>query len=240
MGHTQLAEVLQRIDAVIADGRLPVVVFDLDSTLFSTEPRNMRIISEFVAEHGAEFPGLDELVSGLQLSDMGWGVTEPFTDRGFDPPGFKKALSRFWGKRFFTSDYVISDHPTPGSVEFARQCHERGAMLYYLTGRHVSDMGAGTVKALTDHGYPLWRGRCTLHLKPSFELDDKVFKDAALRDIRSNQGEVVATFENEPGNANLFYDAFPGGLHFLLETIHSTNAEVPYEQLLRSDDFLLD
>ena len=187
MGHTQLAEVLQRIDVVIADGRLPVVVFDLDSTLFSTEPRNMRIISEFVAEHGAEFPGLDELVSGLQLSDMGWGVTEPFTDRGFDPPGFKKALSRFWGKRFFTSDYVISDHPTPGSVEFARQCHERGAMLYYLTGRHVSDMGAGTVKALTDHGYPLWRGRCTLHLKPSFELDDKVFKDAALRDIRSNQ-----------------------------------------------------
>jgi hypothetical protein len=101
-------------------------------------------------------------------------------------------------------------------------------------------MGAGTVKALTDHGYPMWRGRCTLHLKPSFELDDKVFKDAALKDIRSNQGEVVATFENEPGNANLFYDAFPGGLHFLLETIHSTKAEVPYEQLLRSEDFLLD
>jgi hypothetical protein len=239
MGHAKLAEVLDLIEAAVSDGDLPVVVFDLDSTLFSTEPRNMRIIKEFVEAHGAEFPGLEELVAALKLSDMGWGVTEPFLDRDFNPPGFKKALSRFWGKRFFTSEYVISDHPTAGSVEFACQCHERGAMLYYLTGRHVSDMGAGTVQALTQHGYPLWRGRCTLHLKPSFEMADKPFKDDAIRDIRSNLGRVVATFENEPGNANLFYDAFPDALHFLLDTIHSTEAEVPYEQLLVGEDFLL-
>ena len=239
MGHPRLNEVLERIETVVGGGDLPVVVFDLDSTLFCTEPRNLRIIHEFVLEHGDEFSGLRAMVAGLKLSDMGWGVTEPFIDRGFDPPGFKKALGRFWGKRFFTNEYVISDHPTPGSVDFARQCHDRGAMLYYLTGRHVSDMGLGTVQALTDHGYPMWRGRCTLHLKPSFEMSDKPFKDGAIADIRSNQGQVVATFENEPGNANLFFDAFPGALHFLLETIHSTEAEEPYADLLRSADFLL-
>jgi len=239
MGHPRLKDVFDRIESAVADGELPVVVFDLDSTLFSTEPRNLRIINEFVTAHGAEFAGLEELVAELQLSDMGWGVTEPFLERDFNPPGFKKALSRFWGKRFFTSDYVISDDPAPGSVEFVRQCHERGAMIYYLTGRHVSDMGAGTVQALTERGFPMWRGRCSLHLKPSFEMADKPFKDEAIRDIRSNLGRVVATFENEPGNANLFYDAFPGALHFLLDTIHSTEAEVPYEQLLVGEDFLL-
>ncbi len=239
MGHPKLNEVLERIEATVADGELPVVVFDLDSTLFSTEPRNLRIINEFVEAHGEDFTGLGELVAELKLSDMGWGVAEPFLERGFNPPGFKKALSRFWGKRFFTSEYVVFDQPTAGSVEFVRLCHERGALVYYLTGRHVSDMGAGTVKALTQHGYPLWRGRCSLHLKPNFEMADKPFKDEAIRDIRSNQGRVVATFENEPGNANLFYDAFPGALHFLLETIHSTEAEVPYEALLRGEDFLL-
>ncbi|MBJ95027.1 MAG: hypothetical protein CMP23_11225 [Rickettsiales bacterium] len=230
---------MDRIAETSAAGELPVVVFDLDSTLFSTEPRNYRIIEEFAAAHGAEYEGLQELIEGLQLSDMGWGVAEPFLERGFNPPGFKSALSKFWGKRFFTSPYVVLDHPTPGAVEFACACHERGAMIYYLTGRHVSDMGAGTVQALTDAGFPLWRGRCPLHLKPSFEMADKPFKDEAIRDIRSNQGLVVATFENEPGNANLFYDAFPGALHFLLETIHSTEAEVPYQELLRGEDFLL-
>jgi len=239
MGHSRLREVFAHIDSAVSEAVLPVVVFDLDSTLFSTEPRNYRIISEFAAEHGAEYPGLQEMVDGLQLGDMGWGVSEPFVERGFEPPGFKTAISRYWGRRFFTNEYVVSDQPTPGAVEFAQECHRRGAMLYYLTGRHVSDMGAGTVQALTDHGFPFWRGRCSLQLKPSFEMQDKSFKDGALGDIRSNQGRVVATFENEPGNANLFMDAFPGALHFLLETIHSTKAEAPYPELLRSKDFLL-
>jgi len=239
MGHSKLAEVFTRIDAAAAESVLPVVVFDLDSTLFSTEPRNYRIIGEFIEEHGDEYPGLRELGARLQLSDMGWGPIDPFVDRDFDAPGFKEALRRFWGKRFFTSEYVVSDHPTPGAVEFACECHRRGAMLYYLTGRHVSDMGAGTVRALTERGFPFWRGRCSLHLKPNFEMADKPFKDQALVDIRSNQGRVVATFENEPGNANLFMDAFPDALHFLLETTHSTEAERPYPELLRGPDFLL-
>ena len=239
MGHPKLAEVFTRIDAAVAESVLPVVVFDLDSTLFSTEPRNYRIISEFIAQHGDEYPGLRELGGTLELSDMGWGPIDPFVARGFDAPGFKKALRRFWGKRFFTSEYVVSDHPTPGAVEFASECHRRGAMLYYLTGRHVGDMGAGTVRALTEHGFPFWRGRCSLHLKPNFEMSDKPFKDQAMVDIRSNQGRVVASFENEPGNANLFMDSFPSALHFLLETTHSTEAEVPYPALLRGPDFLL-
>jgi hypothetical protein len=239
MGHPRLREVFALIDSAVAEAVLPVVVFDLDSTLFSTEPRNYRIISEFAAEHGAEYPGLQEMADSMQLADMGWGVLDPFAARGFDPPGFKKAISRYWGKRFFTNDYVISDQPTPGAVGFAQECHRRGALLYYLTGRHVGDMGAGTIQALTEHDFPFWRGRCSLQLKPSFEMADKPFKEAALADIRSNQGRVVATFENEPGNANLFMDAFPGALHFLLETTHSTRAEVPYPELLRSKDFLL-
>jgi len=239
MGHPKLCEVFALIDSAVAESVLPLVVFDLDSTLFSTEPRNWRIITEFTAAHGDEYPGLRELVDSMSLSDMGWGVIDPFAERGFTEPAFKKALSRFWGKRFFSNAYVISDEPTPGAVEFAQECHRRGAMLYYLTGRHVSDMGAGTVEALTSSGFPFWRGRCSLHLKPSFELSDKPFKDEALKDIKSNRGRVVATFENEPGNANLFMDAFPSALHFLLETTHSTEAEVPYPELLSGKDFLL-
>jgi hypothetical protein len=100
-------------------------------------------------------------------------------------------------------------------------------------------MELGTVRALTDRGFPFWRGRCVVHLKPSFEMNDRAFKDDALDDIRSYQGRVVATFENEPENANLFLRAFPDALHFFLETIHSPNAERPSPELIRSEDFRL-
>ena len=52
-------------------------------------------------------------------------------------------------------------------------------------------------------------------------------------------GAVVATFENEPGNANLFLDAFPDALHFLLLTEHSPEAEAPRPELIQTDDFLM-
>jgi hypothetical protein len=84
-----------------------------------------------------------------------------------------------------------------------------------------------------------WTGRCIVHLKPSFDMADRAFKDEALADIRSYQGEVVATFENEPGNANLFAEAFPDALHFLLETVTSPEPETPRPELIRSADFVL-
>src|SRR5262249_16347697 len=107
------------------------------------------------------------------------------------------------------------------------------------TGRHVGGMEVGTVRALTRHGFPFWHGRCVLHLKPSFEMDDRAFKDDALADIRSYQGRVVATFENEPGNANIFSAAFPGALRFWPRTIPSPGAESPASALIHTNDFAL-
>mgnify|MGYP002841091238 CR=1 FL=1 len=219
---------------------MPILVFDLDSTLFQTEARNLRILHEFAEQHGGDFEGLREQVAGLTLSDMGWNVHSSLMERGLDAPDMIAALKKFWFERFFTDAYVAFDQPTAGSVDFVNRCHQLGGFIYYLTGRNVGGMEHGTVQALTDAGFPYWRGRTSLHLKPDFTTHDKVFKDVALGDIRSHFGRVVATFENEPGNANLFHDAFEGGLHFLLETIHSTEAEEPYAELIRISDFVTD
>jgi hypothetical protein len=51
------------------------------------------------------------------------------------------------------------------------------------------------------------------------------------------RGEVVATFENEPGNANLLLEAFPDARHFLLDTVHSPEAEAPDSALIVIEDF---
>lgn len=237
MGRPKLREALDRVQAVVVDGRLPLVVFDLDSTLFTTAYRNLRILREFADAHAARFPDLLEHLDALEHSEMGWNVLEPLRRRGYEHPELTRAFGPFWVERFFTDAYLEADEPNPGAAEYARACHARGALLYYLTGRHVGGMEVGTVRSLTRHGFPFWRGRCVLHLKPSFDEPDLAYKTEAIADIRSHRAEVVATFENEPGNANLFLRSFPEALHFLLQTEHSPDAESPDPALIPIPDF---
>lgn len=230
-----LRRVIDRSAALASRGRLPVVVFDLDSTIFSTRPRNLRIVREFAM--GRADAALDAVVARLVPDDFGWDVAAPLVRAGWESPDGVAALRQFWFDRFFTDEYVLTDTPHPGAVEYVNRVHAAGALVYYLTGRHVGGMEAGTARALTQHGFPLWRGRTALHLKPDFHLADKAYKDAALADIRSHHGDVVATFENEPGNANLFLRSFPDADHFLVLTEHSPEAEAPHPGLIQVPDF---
>ena len=239
MGSPRLRDVFTRIDAALARDRLPVCVFDLDSTLFSTAPRNLAILHEFVRENAGRHPHLADVSERIGLDDMGWNVHDDLLRFGIDDRELLSRLKEFWFARFFQDDYLAHDQPVLGAAAFVLACHKRGALIYYLTGRHVGGMEVGTVRSLVGHGFPFWRGRCVLHLKPSFDMDDRVFKDEAVADVRSYRGEVVATFENEPGNANMFLRAFPEALHVLLETIHSPGAEEGSAALVRTSDFVL-
>lgn len=235
---SRLRHVFDRIGQAAAAGRLPVVVFDLDSTLFDTAARHHRILREFAREHGD--PALLEGVAGIALADLGWSLTEPLKARGFDAPDLHRDLQEYWAARFFSDPYVLEDHASAGAPEFVTACYERGAFVYYLTGRHVGGMETGTLQALVSRGFPALRGRVALHLKPSFHLNDRAFKDTALEEIRSLRGEVVATFENEPGNANMFREAFPGALTFLVGSVHAPNPEPAHPDVIRIPDFRLD
>jgi hypothetical protein len=211
---SMLDEVLRRISVVRDAGLLPVVVFDLDSTLFNTAGRHLKILQEFAATRGDA--AFSEVVAEVRHAEFGWSISGPLKRRDITDEALHKALFDFWFERFFTDAYVLHDLCAEGAVAYANKVHEAGAMVYYLTGRHVDGMGVGTVRALTAAGFPLWRGRTTLHLKPGFTVADKEFKTAAVRDIRST-GQVVATFDNEPENVNLLRQAFPNALHVLFE-----------------------
>jgi hypothetical protein len=213
-----------------------ILVFDLDSTLFDTAERHLAILREFVLQHGQDYPGIEDAVARLTPSMMGWSPIRPLQQLGCSVP---ETLLPFWSQRFFTDSFCALDTPTSGAVEFVNACYQQGAFIYYLTGRHVDGMARGTVDALLSRGFPFLSGRSTLHLKPEFTAPDKAFKRQAIESIRSLRGRVIATFENEPGNANLFLSAFPDAMHFFLETVHSPEAEAPDPALIRIPDFCL-
>jgi hypothetical protein len=75
-----------------------------------------------------------------------------------------------------------------------------------------------------------------LRLKPSFEEEDLAFKRRVLRELPA-LGPVVAAFENEPANANLFAEEFPAALVIFIETIHSPDPPPLLPRVVRVRDF---
>jgi hypothetical protein len=236
VGSAVLATMLERVAAVAASGRLPIVVFDLDSTIFDTAGRHYRILGEFVNAHAEE---LRDLYAQVSHTDFGWSVSGPLEARGFDHAPTLEELGKFWFARFFTDDYVGADLVVPGAADFVGAVHAAGGFVYYLTGRHVGGMEIGTARALGAHGFPLWDGRTLLHMKPDFHTGDHAFKAEALDHIRALRGEVVGTFDNEPANCNLFAEQFPSALNVWLRTTHSPTAPALRPDVLETVDFVV-
>ncbi len=233
-----LSRTLERFREHTRAGTLPaaVSVFDLDSTLYSTQERNLAILREYVARD--EAPGiLRQIVDGLEASHMKWNPMEDVYHRGFTDERGQKALRRYWYERFFSSEYVKHDRPMPGAVEFVREVYDAGACVVYLTGRPDKGMGAGTRASLEAHGFPLGGERALLLLKPEFSEPDLAFKRRAVEDIRA-LGPVYAAFENEPANANLFHDAFPDADIYFLETVCSPDPPPLRQRIVKVKDFL--
>jgi hypothetical protein len=238
MGRHRLKDPILRARKLNGRGVLPVVVFDVDSTLLDTNRRNLRILREFAAEHGSRFAGLADAVDGLVASDMGYDARDTLRARGFVDPALLGQLFTWWYERFFSDEYVREDEPAPGAAEYVGACHRSGAHIYYLTARHVGGMEWGTARSLVRHGFPLFQPRCTLHMKPSFKMRDSEFKDEALAGIRSQQGEVVAFFENEPSHANRLLEELPKAMGFLRLSVRSSTAVEPDARLVEFRDFL--
>jgi len=240
VGSLLLSDVLKGLAEPLEGDAPPTCIFDLDSTLLNSRQRSLRILKKFAAVQGQRFPGLCERVEAIRSDELGYSVFAAIEGESFLTPLLRRELKRFWAKRFFSSRWCEDDPPISGAVDYVRACHEAGAHILYVTARDTPQMEHGTKACLAKHDFPR-PGDCgvELHMKPQGGGDDENWKAVAIREIQTRPLRVVATFENEPGNANLFVAGFPGALHFLLDTVHSPNAESPCDQLILTTDFVV-
>lgn len=200
----------------------PVVLFDLDGTLYDNRPRTVRILHAFAASLPHENLADARAILSLAPGDLSYRLDETLAPRGVSPDVINGAQA-VWFKRFFTDTACADDVPHRGAAAFARACHQRGATVVYLTGRDIPGMLVGSVRTLRDDGFPIGLPRVELVFKPTFEEPDTEFKRRMLHTF-SELGVVVATFENEPGNANLFQDTYPSAVNVLIDTQHAPGA----------------
>jgi len=236
-----LTLIVNKVQALAKLGPKPVVLLDLDSTLYEVAPRSFGIIREWILSNRPTFaPHMWEVLERLQLEHVGYSLNDTLHALGLDvqsPEVLKLAadLKAYWWPRFFSNEYLPMDLPYPGAVEFAVQLHGLGAHLVYLTGRERAKMGTGTILNLKRDGFP-FDERTTLWMKEDSALDDRDYKLQAAKNVRS-LGELVASFENEPRNLVALAAFYPNAFHVFVETVSSDHPAPRGEGIYRLKRF---
>jgi len=220
---TALKTLLSNIERIAAKGEEPLVVFDLDGTLYDNTHRTMRILLEFAHTHASTQRALFDRMRLCSVRDLKYRVGDTLAALGFADPGLADEVTSFWKARFFTNDYCLHDLPIAGAVELVQRVHRAGGVPCYLTGRDAPNMLLGTLKTLQRDGFPVGRADTRLILKPTFEMNDDLFKEGVIARLRKT-GSVVGSFDNEPGLCNLFKASFPDATVGWLDTSHAPGA----------------
>lgn len=236
MASSLMRALEERAEQARADGLDPLVVLDLDGTLYDNTPRVLRILQEFGHQHASELPEAARRIDQLSKRDIAYRVGHTLRGVGIEDEELIARVERFWKKRFFTNDYVIHDLPMPGAVEFVTRLHASGLVPVYLTGRDAPNMLIGTIRTLQRDGFPVGRVDTRTILKDDPATHDEPYKRSVIEHLRAT-GRVVGVFDNEPGICNLFHEAFPDAVTVWLDTRYAPDPPARAEAVHRLEDF---
>ncbi len=204
-------------------GEAPIVVFDLDGTLMDNRPRTAAILRELGETWRARNVPAHEALLRVEAANLAYLLTESLARLGITESALVADAEEFWRTHFFGDEALRHDVPLAGSVDFARACYDKGATLVYLTGRDLPMMGIGSFRSLRDTGFPIGVVGTELVLKPDFGMPDEAYKRLEAPKL-SRMGHVVAAFDNEPANCNIFLEAHPECDSVFVDTQHLPGA----------------
>lgn len=212
-----LAQIAEQVTKTRAAGQTPVVVFDLDHTLFDGRPRTLVILAEFAATLPASQRKQADAIRKISLRGVSYLLKDTLRNVGITEPALVAAAEAYWKPRFFSDRYVDLDVPIAGAAEYVQDLWRRGALVVYLSGRNAEAMLQGTTASLQKWNFPLGVRGAQLILKPRFDEPDETFKKASL-DAITALGKIVASFENEPGNLGAMAQRWPDAAVVFLDT----------------------
>lgn len=231
-----LEQALFAIRTQLELGTTPLVVFDLDHTLFDNGPRSIAILKHLADIHGASHPALGRSVPGLS-PDLPYDMGQILTLAGVPlDHAAHESLRRELGDAFFSSRFLHHDEPIAGAVDYVNEVYASGATVVYLTGRDRPGMHEGTLASLRQRGFPADGPRVHLFMKPDTVTRDWNYKAQVRHEIAA-LGTLVAFFDNEPANTNTFHESYPGIVSVLLDTKCSEDPPAPLPGVHRMPDF---
>jgi hypothetical protein len=236
-----LATLLDEVRASHAAGEKPVVVFDLDGTLFSSVERNLVVLEDFLDMQPLEIQRAYHESADNRLVRKYMSQThEPLTVEGILKAAIGPDLAqgflldyfkRYWVENYISSRHIHVDQPLAQSAEYVKKVSEAGALIVFLTARTADRMLEGTLRQLASAGFDLTPEKGRLLIKPNGSISSVDFKLSAQAELKG-LGKVLALFDNEPENLRGFDLQFPDAKLFYLETGHtSPDASIPARSL---------
>jgi hypothetical protein len=231
-----VASVLARAQTVVAQGnRPPVAVFDLDGTLFDNGPRTCAILAD-----GADQQGLVSVAARLRAlpgTRLPYQLKDILALVDVTDDSTVATLAAHWQQHFFTDEQQRHDEPLAGALSFVDRLWQMGTTIVYLSGRDVPNMLVGVTESLRRHRFPVGLVRTTIILKPDFHQEDLAFKRSTLPYV-DTLGTVIASFDNEPANCNLFAAQWPTAATYWLRTSNTPHAPPLSPNIHAVDDFV--
>jgi hypothetical protein len=201
----------------------PLVVFDLDSTLFNVSFRTQNILQDFANEGTFQKKYPEEVASlkTIQVLSKDWGIRESLARHAIRGTiTFFEELRLYWRERFFASHYLKHDQPYPGAVTYVNSLFDADLRVIYLTGRDRPHMFEGTVASLKQHGFPLENEELQLFMKPAKgSTEDEDFKALIMHELRRDHRHVFL-FDNEPVILNKVLKEHPDIHAIFMDTVH--------------------
>jgi len=217
---------LRRILARCGESRpsaRPVVVFDLDGTLMDNRPRTCAILKEIAVLWEKTEPTLADRLAHATPEKVPYHFKDTLTVFGVVREDLQSFAFEYWKTHFFADPHIRHDIEVRGAAHFAKACYEAGANVVYLTGRDLPQMGVGTFGSLKSLGFPIGLCGTELVLKPDPKMLDFEFKRSEAPKL-ARVGRVIAAFDNEPENCNVFLGQFPDADSVLVDTQHAGGA----------------
>ena len=219
-----LPTIMNLVRSAYAKQERPTVVFDLDATLFDNRPRTVQILKEYADEElKSARPEAAQKIATLTAPMVQYALTDTLKSLGVTEEAVVNNAAVFWSQRFFSDEYLRYDVPMPGAVNYVRSLYSAGARIVYVSGRDLPRQLLGSVRSLRDQGFPIGIQGTELIMKPSVQTADTVFKQQATNYLRQF-GRVVAAFDSEANNVNIYRRAFADGKIVLFNTAHAPNA----------------
>jgi len=220
--QTLFTRILQRCERRTEKGP-PVLVLDLDGTLMDNRPRTVAILHDLAKIWREKHPEAAALLEASTSERLAYLLNDSLRRLKISEQALVAEATEYWRSRFFADDDLVHDTALEGAVHFVRACHMRGATVVYLTGRDLPMMGLGTFASLRSLGFPIGVAGVEIILKPDAQMADEAFK-RMLAPTLARVGEVVASFDNEPANCNLFKEAYPDAEVIFVDTQHVPGA----------------
>lgn len=214
--------ILERCDRR-SDRGPPVLVLDLDGTLMDNRPRTVAIMQDLAKIWRDKYPDAAAALDTCCVERLAYLLSDSLRRMRITDPHLVAEATEYWRQRFFADDDMVHDIALEGAVHFVRACHGRGATVVYLTGRDLPMMGLGTFASLRALGFPVGVAGVEIILKPDANMADEAFKRMVAPTL-ARVGEVVASFDNEPANCNIFHEAYPEADVVFVDTQHVPGA----------------